>query len=192
MSSKLKAMTQMPAEDRRKNPQPLTPEQLEWVTEQTKRASEKAAHKAAVVAAKHVQRRALVGFLILLIGIIVAQSIGNRTSSQERQSIVDSGKIVAVESCNRDYEDRVKFRSLLIRLKGAALANYAAGDSDKARRDAAVEFYDTELANYALFDCRRAEAILTSDPEHDRERTTPYWPGNPAAPKEAELPKPKG
>lgn len=176
-------MTQVPpGEDRRQTPQPLTSDQLAWVTEQTQHACA----KAAATAAQHVQRRALVGFIVLLVGIIVAQGIGNRTSSQERAAIVDSGKVVSVDGCNRAFEERLKIRDVFLTSQKIVQVRVDAGKSSSPDNDKeALAFYKEQLRLFKLPDCRDAEHLLTSDPDKPLPDVEPYYPGskNPDQPK---------
>jgi hypothetical protein len=177
--------------DRRQTPQPLTQEQLDWVTAQTERAAAKAAAQAAEKAAeegvrkgrKQQARQARIGFIILLLGILLVFHLGNRASDGERQAIVDSGKVVSVDGCNRDYTEDVRIRDVFLTSRSIIKNRLEAGESADPQADkAAVRFYDEQLLAFKLPDCRRAEALLTSDPDRFVPDIEPFYPGNPNAP----------
>ena len=159
--------------DRRKTPQPLNQAQIDWVTAQTERAAEKAAFHAA----RAVQRRALIGFIILLLGIIIVQQVGNSTSAKERQAIVDSGRVVSVDGCNRAYEERLKIRDVFLTSQSIVRARVKSGESvDPANDRRALDFYKDQLAAFKLPDCRKAEKLLTADPDKPLPVVEPYYP----------------
>lgn len=95
----------MPAEDRRLNPSPLTQAQLDWVTEQTQRAAEKAATQAAVDAAHYTVRRAARGYILLVIVLVLVSGLYTRhaanTEREGRRQAVALTTNAATGSCNR-------------------------------------------------------------------------------------------
>lgn len=173
-------------EDRRKTPQPLTEEQLKWVAEQTERAAAKAAHQAALDAGRNERRHNRWAFLILLIGILVVFHLGNRASEGERQAIVDSGKAVAIDGCNRDYTEDVRIRDVFLTSQSVIQRRIDSGQSPNPKADKqAVAFYDEQLKTFKLPDCRKAESLLTSDPDRFVPEVEPFWQGsnNPELPR---------
>lgn len=174
----------MPAEDRRKEPQPLTQAQLEWVVEEVETATEKAAKRGAAEGAKIERRRNRIAFLLLLAGIILVFWLGNRASDAERQAIVESGKVVAIDGCNRDYQEDVRIRDVFLTSQNLVKSRIQAGQSADPEADkAALEFYDQQLDAFKLPDCRKAEGLLTSDPDRFVPEIEPFYPSNPNAPK---------
>src|ERR1044072_8487808 len=83
----------------------LTRDQLAWIEEQVHRAADKAA--------KRTRNRALVGFLILLLGIGFTLRDSAHKADEARNAITDSGTVIAVDGCNRDFNSRVELRELL-------------------------------------------------------------------------------
>jgi hypothetical protein len=160
----------MPAEDRRKNPAPMTIDQMTWVAEQTEHAVRKTARKVVL--------SALVGYVILFAGTLGVYHNGQATSSNEQKAIIQSGNVVAVDGCNRDFQDQQRWINLLERLRDASVASYKDGRVDEERYQQALEFYSGEiaLANKAVPDCRKSEHILTDDPDADRQRVRPLYP----------------
>lgn len=176
-----------PEEERRHAPPGMTKEQLDFFTYQTEHAVRKGTSRGV----KHYRNNALVGFMILLVGVgwnirevKHATEVRTKVAAESRDAIVASGRIVAIDGCNRDYADRVKFRNLLLRLKIATKSNPNSSPEQKKR---AVEFYDQELSNYPLIDCRRARNVITSNPDSLRAAPDPYYPGNPRAPREVRV-----
>lgn len=166
----------------------MTQEQLEFFAEEAERAAEKGARRGV----EQQRRRGTAAFVGLLIAVGANFWLLNnsndrqeKASTEAREAIVASGRAVSVDGCNRDYGDRVKFRNLLLRLKISAKGNPA---TTPAQKKTALEFYDKELANYPLIDCRNARNVVTDDPNATPETPDPYYPGNPRAPKEVDLP----
>jgi hypothetical protein len=147
-------------------PPGMTIEQLHFFTEQTRRAVRKSM--------RIYTRSALLGFVILLVGVGVALSTAARTGDDARQSIVQSGKAIAVEGCNRDYVDRQNFR---VTLEVFAAAAKRQGNQDSIR------FWRDVIALNPQLDCRKAQEILTDDPDATIPVIPPYYSGAAHAPK---------
>lgn len=124
-------------------------------------------------------RRALAGFVILAIGIIVAFWSGSHRAAGERDTIVKTGRIVSVSGCNRDFVTITKLRSLLSSAKASVVQNGKAGLYSKDRVHEAVVFYDRQLSQLKLPDCRVARTIVTDDPSKaDTKVPVPLYPGS--------------
>ena len=162
-------------------PPGMTKEQLDFFTEQTERAVSKRL--------RSYRRSALAGFLVLAIGIGIALFETQHQADRSRAAVVASGKTVAIEGCNRDYERDVKFRFLLQRLKDSARANKTATAEQKAT---AVAFYDAQLKRFVLPDCRKSESLLTDDPDQKLPDIAPFYEGGPNAPRGSRLPQREG
>lgn len=160
--------------------EPFSEAQLEWITASTHRAVDKTL--------RAYRRTALVGFMVLLVGVIVALYLAAHQNSKAQDSIVASGNVVAVDGCNRDYTDRVKFRSLLLRLKASSDASFKRGQTTKEQHDTANSFYKSQLDNYPLLDCRQAAHVLTKDPQDPKHPVDAFWEGNPRAPQVPNVP----
>lgn len=152
----------------------MTQEQLDFFTEQTLRAVKKATRRD--------RRTAIVGFLVLLVGLALALSTSARQADRTREAVVTSGRAVAVEGCNRDFVDRQDFRSLLERLKTASESNKTTTPEQKQQ---AVVFYDAQLKRFVLPDCRKSAALLTDDPNAQIPIIAPYFPGAPYIPSDS-------
>lgn len=117
------------------------------------------------LALKHYTQRALVGYMILFIAAFANVLYARHKGDQARNAIVRSGNAVAVVGCNRDFVDREKFRSLLVRLKRSADENARRGNATPAQHATAVKFYKDELANYPSIDCRSSVHTVSANPE---------------------------
>lgn len=148
-------------------PQGMTAEQLEFFTEQTKRAVRKATRRD-----RAVNR---VAYVILAIGLVVAIAIPAREQANQREAMVQSGNAVAVEGCNRDFVDRQNFRATIARLRRAAR-------DSKTPNPEAIAFYTAVLAVNPPLDCRDAQKLLTDDPDARIPTIPPYYPGASYAP----------
>lgn len=163
-------------EERRKSPQPLTQEQLEWVVEQTHLTAERAGREGA----RGVRKWATIGYVTLVLGLIFVQQVGNNTSEKERSAIVDSGRAVSVDGCNRDYREDVRIRDVFLTSQSIVKARLKAGESpDPANDRKVIQFYDAQLAAFELPDCRKAESLLTSDPDKFVPNIDPFYEGSP-------------
>lgn len=146
-------------------PSPLTEEQIEWFATAQARAVHKGVRRALA--------GAFVGYVILFAGTMGVWLNGQHVGNEERSAIVDSGKAVAVDGCNRDFN---KFEGIFTRLNAASHEQYMAGVISYQARVKARTFYEGELA--ALPDCREAEKILTSDPDEQVRIPVPRFPAD--------------
>jgi hypothetical protein len=149
---------------------PMTREQLDWVEQQVRHAADKAARRT--------QRRALVGFLILLVGIAAAFYTNSQTAGESRRAIVDTGRIVSVSGCNRDYEDRVAVRKVLEASKNFTKNAYERLNLTPEELEIRLEFYDDQLADLPLPDCRKASKVVSDDPTKVPAMPEPLYPGH--------------
>jgi hypothetical protein len=148
----------------------MTEEQLEFFAAQT-------AH----ITRRHLRnwvRAALLGFAILASGVGYAIHDTASRSDKAGQAIVDSGRVVAVDGCNRDFRAQERFISLLERLSTAAQDSYKHGRSTEEQMRRAMSFYEAEIARAkaALPDCRDAEHVVTDDPNVPRPTMHPLRP----------------
>lgn len=122
--------------------------------------------------------------LALALGTTVYRSEDLRNDS--RVGFINSGTAGVIVGCNRDFDTLTKVRGLFVRLDDANLQSYRSGKTTaEARREAKV-YYQGELKNFELPDCRKAKITdtdLVKIPEA-------YYPGSPHAP-QATPAKPK-
>lgn len=146
---------------------PLTEAQLQWFAD-----AEAHSVKTAV---DRVQKRALAAFLILFAGIAGNFYVNSHDANQQRDAIVASGQVVAVDGCNRDFKTGNDFINLFQRLDEANSAALKSGRITQEDRDLAHGFYASEIAKKeaAQPDCRQSRDLLTSDPDKTRDVPTP-------------------
>lgn len=154
---------------------PMTKEQLDFFTHQTEKAVEKALTK--------YTKRAILGFLLLFVGFLFnAWNNENQwdrieaTSEEGRAALVESGDIIAVDGCNRDFKTTQALRGVLIASADFNKQNFRNGVIDKATLDERLDFYAEQLSNLALPDCRRTQGILTDEPDHPLKVPEPLYP----------------
>jgi hypothetical protein len=147
---------------------PMTQEQMDWVSEQVHRAANKAARRS--------RNQSLIGFLILLLGIGFVQWDGHHRSDAARDAIVQTGNVIAVDGCNRDYVSRKEIRAVLARSRDFQKGALDRGDISQTQYDLAVKFYDERLDTLPLPDCRKAANVLSSDPDKVPEVPEPLHP----------------
>jgi hypothetical protein len=146
---------------------PLTIEQLRYFEE----AQSRAVH----TAVNRVRKSAVIGFLILLLGIGFNIWDNKQQGEHSRHAIVNSGRVVSVAGCNRDFHTITATRGVLIAAKKNVRAQEKAGRFTKDQADDAVTFYNTQLGKLTLPDCRLARTIVTDDPDKLRPIPTPLY-----------------
>ena len=150
------------------NGTPLTEEQLAYFSASTKRAVDNALRR--------FRRSAVAGFLILLLGVGY-NLYDTRTASDEgRHAIVQSGRVVAVDGCNRDFRTIGILRAQIIKGKEQIQAYVEDGTITQAAADRQIKATDELLAKYKQPDCRVADKLLTDDPDVKRPVPKPLYP----------------
>lgn len=132
-------------------------------------------------------RRMLVGFLVLLAGVGYAVHTSNSDSAAGREAlaksgqasaaaIVSSGRALAVDSCNRDFQSIGRQRGLLIRAEAQIPKAVKKGQISQEQAKDAFKFYNDELSRIPLPDCRKVKLILTDDPKKPISQPVPLHP----------------
>lgn len=134
--------------------------------------------KAAKRASRRTLRAALVGYLVLFVGVFGMYWNGQHVSGTERQAVVDSGRVVAIAGCNRSFKANQGFRALFTRLIRVTEAQAKRGEISQYQAQQSLRFYRAERAKIKLPDCRQAGRILTDDPEADIRHIPPLYPGS--------------
>ena len=168
-------MSHFPHHHRRKTddpqpepPIPLTEDQLEWITKQNERIARR-------VLWLYV-RWAMVGFVVLFVAFLGNVIYSNHLNAVSREQVVRSGDIVAVAGCNRDFQERLEIRGVLIESKAFTRQAYRRGAISEVERDLRIEFYNERLQGLPLPDCRVADEILTDDPDKPLREPAPLYP----------------
>lgn len=153
-------------------PPPLTQDQLEHFAAEARRAAAKGAREGA----RRQARSALLGFLILFAGISYNVYDIRHSAATSRRAIVQSGRVVSVDGCNRDYRDDRRFIALLnhsvVLVKRSIKQQHLEG-TPQAKE--ALAFYRTEIRNATnqLPDCRKAVSVVTDDPSKPQPTIVP-------------------
>lgn len=137
---------------------PLTQEQLEYFAESERRASTAVLRK--------FQRNAIIGFVTLLLGVGFNVYDVRHHASEQSRAVVQSGTVVAVEGCNRDFRSLVALRGVLQTARTQVRRAVRAGRISKEQGDEALKFYKEQLGKLKLPDCRKTEGLLTNDLNH--------------------------
>jgi hypothetical protein len=155
----------------------MTEEQLEWWAESTRRAVDKAL-------AKYMKRSA-VGFLLLFVGFLFnAWNNENQwdrietAATEGRAALVESGDIIAVDGCNRDFRTTQALRGVLQASADFSRQNFKEGLIDQDQLNQRLSFYQSQLANLQPPDCRKTQGILTDDADHPLKVPEPLYPGS--------------
>lgn len=142
---------------------PTLDERLDTIEEVRKLAAAEAKATARAENAKQ-RRNAIIGYVILLVAVVGVFFVSQKDATDARDAIVTSGKVVSVEGCNSDFETIEKVRGVFTRAIVSAKRQERAGVTDEVQRDAAIAYYEQQLAEFTLPDCRKTEKIITDDP----------------------------
>lgn len=146
----------------------LSLEQLDFFTDQTERAVRRAT--------KRTRNQALVGYLILLVGVFGMYWNGQHVSNTERGAIVESGRAAVIDGCNRDFKATQRYRGLLQRAEATVAVQVKQGKITVDQAQEARDFYDGELKLAPLPDCRKVEFLPTDDPSAPIKSPAPLHP----------------
>jgi hypothetical protein len=159
----------------------LTDEQIALIGSHTERAAAKALRRYV--------RGSVVGFLILVAGLGYSLHESNADSARasrnlqhealsSRTAIVQSGRIVAVDGCNRDFATITRLRLVLMRSRDIVRRNVEDGTYTQHQGAVAEKFYARQIRELSLPDCRQAKSIITDDPRRLGIPPTPRFPGD--------------
>lgn len=157
------------------DPPILTPEQLDYFTEQTRRVVQR---ERAYDRRRFTRwiRGALVGYFVLFLGILAMYQNGQSTSDSERAAIVQSGRVIAVDGCNRDFKTNERVRNLILAAQELTNQQIAKGKVTPEEAQQARDYYNSQLAGLVLPNCTEAETLLTDDPNAVIDVPTPLKP----------------
>lgn len=130
----------------------LSDEQIDMIAFHTERAARKAL--------RAYVRGATVAFIILLIGV----GLVFYEYKQARKAVIQSGSVIAVDGCNRDFRTIGTLRGVLESARANQHAAFRAGEITSERLRAFDVFYDEQLRLLRQPDCREAMEILTDNP----------------------------
>jgi hypothetical protein len=154
---------------------PMTEEQLDYFSEQTRCAVDRALNK--------YMKRAMIGFLLLFIGFLYnastnrAQQVDIRSQAEAaRDVLIESGDVIAIDGCNRDFQTTSALRGVLLASAAFNRQNFEDGIIDRTTLDQRLRFYDDQLDRLPLPDCRKSQGILTDDPQHNLPKPQPLYP----------------
>lgn len=122
-------------------------------------------------------RRATIGFVVLALGTITTYAIAANYNNDARQTIVDSGRQVAVVGCNRDFKSTTELRNILHNSGEQQAAALEAGDISQGQYERSQRYLRDALKRLALPDCRIALGAVTQDPDAKVVIPPPLFPG---------------
>jgi hypothetical protein len=129
------------------------------------------------------RRQALIGYLILVAGVVVAFAQNHSESNARRvqgvsarHAVVQSGRAVAVEGCNRDFESTKSLRGVLVASQAASAQSFKRGEITKQRYEQSQAFFKTQLEKLPLPDCRKVLRVVTDDPNKTTRIPVPSHP----------------
>lgn len=129
------------------------------------------------------RRNALLGYIVLLLGLGANSLIDRDRANQGREALAESGNVVSVTGCNRDFRLYQKVRAVFQRSLQAIEDQHRQGLTTDEQFERAKAFYNDQLTNFALPDCREVASTLTDDPARAAGKTAPepLYPGSDAA-----------
>lgn len=129
------------------------------------------------------RRNALLGYIMLLLGLGANSLIDRDRANQGREALAESGSVVSVTGCNRDFQLYQKVRAVFERSLQAIQDQHEQGLTTDEQYARAKAFYKDQLTNFALPDCREVANTLTDDPTKAETKTppVPLYPGAPAS-----------
>lgn len=149
-----------------------------------RRAKEHVREEATVVSCRQFnrwKRNALIAYIAVAFALGANIAIDRERAGDARAALVNSGRIVSVDGCNRDFRLYQKVRAVFLRSLDAITQQRNSGLITQAQYLRAKNFYETELSNFALPDCRITENLLTADPaKADQPTPQPLYHGSPA------------
>lgn len=143
--------------------EPFTEEQLAAMSREVQHTARKMLHIYV--------RNAVIGFVILLVANIYVWSTAQTLNSDAREAIVQSGRAVSVDGCNRDFQTINALRGILTAAQSERARALKRGEISPQQFQRAQEFYHQQLANLQLPDCEQSREILTD--EKDRAPLVP-------------------
>lgn len=157
---------------------PFTNEQLEYLAERDARIENNLA-RGFKKGFRHFRNAATVGFVILLAGNIGGWITNTHDADQSRHAVVQSGRVVSVSGCNRDYVTVNRLRNVLLNAKTFQAAALKRGDISAEAFTRTQAYYDAQLAGLPQVDCRSSATILTDDPADLPPVPQPLYPPKP-------------
>jgi hypothetical protein len=126
------------------------------------------------------RRGAILAFVLLAVGGIGNQYADRQRSEQARSALVKSGQIVSVDGCNRDFRITQRERAVFERSLALAKQQHDSGLTTDRQYLRSREFFEQQLSDFALPDCRITQGLLTADPERaDQPVPRPLYHGSP-------------
>jgi hypothetical protein len=129
------------------------------------------------------RRNALIGYSVLLLGLGGNSLVDRGRATDGREALAESGNVVSVSGCNRDFRLYQKVRAVFERGLAQIEEQHEQGLTTDAQYERSRSFYMEQLTNFALPDCRVVSQTLTDDPEKadGKVAPTPLYPGSPEA-----------
>lgn len=149
---------------------PFDEEQLKWLSAREHMLS---AHGTAYSRShlRRYARAATAGFVVAVLGIGGAfytqgqdRAAADKAATAGREAIVQSGRAVSVSGCNRSFRLTDKLRGILARGQDFQREALKRGDISPETFARATAYYEQQLAELPLPDCREAEEVVTDDP----------------------------
>lgn len=172
---------------------PFTQEQIEWLAERDaeldrrrrewidERESRLKEH-GTDWSRRHIRaytRRATIGFLILLAGVGGAFYTQGKDRKESNRAIVQSGRVISVSGCNRDYVTVNRLRNVLKRSLDFQRAALQRGDITLDQFSRAQEYFVEQLDGLPQVDCRPSASLITDNPEDLPDIPKPLHPPDP-------------
>lgn len=129
-------------------------------------------------------RRAVAGYVVLTLGFLGNTYVDRKRAESAREALAQSGNVVSIVGCNRDFKLYVSIRAVFKRSEASARQQHKQGlltDEQFARMVAANRAL---IREFPLPDCREVANVLTTAPDKAEDRQpppSPLYPGSPEA-----------
>jgi hypothetical protein len=171
-------LTHIPEPDSSK-PAPLTEEQLEFFTEQTRRVVDREVS----AALRRYVRGAIVAYVLLVAALGYVLYSDNQQGADRRadgiaarHQIVNTGNAVALAGCNRDFRTIKSLRAVLTNARDFQNAALRRGDITKIQFNRAAIYYKAQLDKLTLPDCRLAAHSVSDNVNRPVPFEVPLYP----------------
>lgn len=118
----------------------------------------------------------LLGYLILALGTGAMYINGQQSATAARSAIIESGRAITVEGCNRDFRLITSVRQILVDAQAITRERQAIDVQTADRLRQAEAFYERQLSNLKLPDCKAAMETLNDDPNESTRIPAPLRP----------------
>lgn len=132
-------------------------------------------------------RRAVAGYIVLCIAFAGNSLIDRSRATEGRRALAASGNVVSIVGCNRDFRLYQKVRAVFQQSLAFATQQHQQGLTTDSQYQRSRNFYETQLSNFPLPDCRKVANVLTDSSSKADDQVPPPAPLYRGSPEEDEV-----